>query len=222
MRVALVLLAFMVAACGPTGGALSAPASGPPGPPTTRLAARAVDFSLVNGTGVQLNAGWNPVGLQCQQVTQLATNPLIPGMATWNGRTYTIRPFTEADLNAEQRGRRGLWIFALAATSTSWAGSNDGLGNFVNLGRGWNFVSFTTSAPFSGKVLAATRDGSSVPLSSVVLPQFQQVNADNTCTQIDVTEGGTIQPGRPYWVFAGASCTMKWSPVSKTSENGHG
>lgn len=216
IRLGVLTLALLTAACGNNSGTgLNAPSSGPPGPPTGKLAALkdagdASTSSVVNGTTIFLNPGWNAVGLQCQQVTELNSNPLIPGMAIWDGSTYVIRNFSIADINAEQKARRGFWVFAIVATSATYSGVDDGLGNFVNLGPGWNYVNFTTSVPFPGAGFSVTRDGASVPLNSVVLPQFTQVNADNSYTQVDVNAGGTIQPGRPYWVYAGAAVRLTW------------
>jgi len=216
IRLCLLLLALLTAACGNNSGtAVNTPSSGPPGPPTGKLTASkdaggATTSSIVNGVNLPLNAGWNGVGLQCQQVTQLNTNPLVPGMAVWDGSTYVIRNFSVTDINAEQKARRGFWVFAIAPTLVTYSGIDDGLGNFVNLGAGWNYVNFTTSVPFPGAGFSVTKDGSSVPLNSVVLPQFSQVNSDNTYTQVDVNGGGTIQPGRPYWVFAATAVRLEW------------
>jgi len=159
---------------------------------------------------VTLQNGWNSVALQCQQVTALATTGPVTGFATLVNQDYETRPFTREALNENSGGRRGLWVFADGPASFSYSGTDDGRGHFVDLTSGWNLVSFTTSTDLPGSSLSG-------PLGTVILPAFQQVNADNTYTIVDVQAGGTLRAGRAYWVFANSAARLTVAGTTPTA-----
>jgi hypothetical protein len=43
-----------------------------------------------------------------------------------------------------------------------------------------------------------------------VLPQFQEIQPDNSLQPVDVTAGGTPAPGRAVWVFAARVCELRY------------
>ncbi len=157
--------------------------------------------STVDNVTVTLQNGWNSVALQCQRVTSLSSTGPVTGFAFLVNQQYETRSFTLEELNAGAAGGRGLWVFASGPASFSYAGTDDGPSNFVDLTSGWNLVSFTTAIDLPGSSLGG-------PLGTVVLPTFQQVNADNTYSIIDVQAGGTLRAGRAYWVFANSAARL--------------
>lgn len=205
----------LVAGCGQA----SSPASVPPGV-TPSLSARSGDghesarelaASDVAGVTVPLNAGWNALGFQAQELTTLSSNPSVPGFARWTGSGYAAGNLTAGELNAAGGGRTGFFLFATANTSITYSG-RDVEGNFLDLaGGGYQLVSFATPIDIPGSSLTAARGGQTVPLSSAVLPQFQEVGTDNALTSVDVTAGGVLKAGRAYWVFAQSPVRLSWS-----------
>lgn len=191
---AFVLFAWVSMGCSGVGQL----AAGSP-PPTT--ASRLTAASTVDNVTVLLQAGWNSVGLQSQRLTGLTSTGPITGFAFLENQGYETRPFTLEELNAGAGGRRGLWVLANGPASFSYSGTDDGPSYFVDLTAGWNLVSFTTANDLPGSSLGG-------PLGTVVLPTFQQVNADNTYTIIDVRAGGTLRAGRAYWVFANSAARL--------------
>ena len=158
-----------------------------------------------------LHAGWNALGFQAQELTALSSNPAVPGFARWTGSAYASGNFTAGELNAAGGGRTGFFLFATGNTSFTYSG-RDVEGSFLDLTGGrYQLVSFATSTNIPGSSLTATRGGETVPLSSVVLPQFQELGTDNTLTPVDVTAGGVLQAGRAYWVFAQSPVRLSWS-----------
>jgi hypothetical protein len=159
---------------------------------------------------VSLNAGWNAVGLQRQRLTSISA-PSVAGMAFYDGSAYQTRSATADAINGEGDGtRRGIWLFATAATSVVYGGATDGFGNFVNLKSGYNFVCFNSSTNVAGSALQATQSGQTVPLNSVVLPQFTEIQANNTYQTVDVQTGGQLKPGRAYFIFATGNVRLTW------------
>ncbi len=148
---------------------------------------------------VSLNPGWNGVALQCTQVTSLSAPNEVAGLAAWNGSVYDFKNFTQQELN-NIGGRKAIWVFATGATAFTYSGTDES--TTVNLSTGWNMVSFARTNTIPGSSVAASVSGQPVNLGSQVLPAFQQINANNTYSGVDVTAGGTLQPGRPYWIFA--------------------
>jgi len=148
---------------------------------------------------VPLNPGWNGVALQCTQVTSLSAAPEVAGLAVYNGSTYDFKNFTQQELN-NVGGRKAIWVFATGNTAFTYSGTDES--TTLNLATGWNMVSFARTSTIPGSSIGASVNGQPVNLGSQVLPAFQQINANNTYTGVDVTAGGTLQPGRPYWVFA--------------------
>jgi len=157
---------------------------------------------VVNNVNVSLGSGWNGVGFQCQRLTALSSNAQISGQASWNGSSYATGNFELSALNSAGL-RNGFWVFAQNATSFTYSGNDDGLGNFVLLDKaGYNLVSFCTSGDLPGSSITATQNGASVPLGSVVLPQFFEIGPDNQYVTVDVQTGGVVKPGKAYWIFA--------------------
>jgi len=166
----------------------------------------AAPASSVNGVTVNLNAGWNGVGFQATQLTELTANVNIAGLASFANGTYQIGNYALSDVNAGAGGRRGFWVFATGPTSFNYSGN--GGPDFVDLVNGYNLVSFCTSSDIPGVNLTATVNGSPVALGSVVLPTFFEIGANNAYTPVDVTAGGTLKPGRAYWVFASSNVRL--------------
>lgn len=218
----MLLVLPLAAGCGSTGGSADSaitPTSSAPAPPTgapvgTRAIASKQDPSVeavVNNVQVTLNPGWNAVGLQAQQVTSLTPGAGIAGLATFNGTGYTTGNFDAATINqAPDRARRGFWVFNNGAgqTSFTYSGNDDGQGNFVNLVQGYNLVSFCTATDIPGNQITASVNGTTVPLGSVVLPQFTEIQANNQYVTVDVQAGGSVKPNRAYWVFANGSVRL--------------
>lgn len=162
---------------------------------------------------VTLNAGWNGVAFQSQSVTSL-TSTGIAGMAFFDGTTYQTRNFDQASVNnaADGGARRGFWVFGTApGAQFTYSATDDGQGNRVSLKPGYNLVSFCTNVPVAGSSLVARQNGNIVPLGSVVLPQFTEIGTNNAYTQVDVTAGGSVQPGRAYWIFSTANVELSWA-----------
>lgn len=154
--------------------------------------------SPVTEVAVNLQAGWNAVGLQAEQVAALSANPAVAGIIRWNGPAG----YTSGNLSGVNSGG---WVFATNATSFTYSAS-DPEPTHVDLPfNGYNLVGFGTSVDVPGSALTATQNGRSVPLSSVVLTQFTEIGANNQCTPVDVLAGGILKPGRAYWVVANTS-----------------
>jgi len=214
----------LAAGCGSTGGGTAdsaiTPTGAAPAPPTgapvnTRAIATKADpsvESVVNNVNVTLNPGWNAVGFQAQQLTALTPGAGIAGLASFNGTGYTTSNFDTATINAApERARRGFWVFNNGATNTSftYSGNDDGQGNYVNLVQGYNLVSFCTNVDISGPQITASVNGTTVPLGSVVLPQFTEIQPNNTYVTVDVqAPGSTVKPGRAYWIFANGNVRL--------------
>lgn len=204
-----------LALTGCAGGGLeaaSAPPGPPPAPPSGSFAARAAAKlePVAGSVTLSLNQGWNAVAFGAQQITSLIAPPEAAGIAFWDGSVYQLRNLTTATLAEGDGTRRGLWIFATAGCTVSYAGQNEAQGNFVNLKNGWNLVAFPGDAPVPGNRLTATQNGQSVPLGTVVLPQFSEIQPNNSYVQVNVTAGDELKPGRPYWVFALGAVRLSW------------
>lgn len=176
----------------------------------------------VTGVQVPLNAGWNAVGFQAQRLTSVSA-PQVAGTADWNGSTYVVGALTAEGVN----GRRGYWVFANAATTLTYSGTDDGLGRFVDLTiNGYQLVSFATSVDLPLTSVTATQNGQSVALASVVGAIFE-IGPTNQYTAVNLANG-LLRPGRAYWVFAntangtvrlnlGSAPTPSPSPASVSS-----
>lgn len=153
---------------------------------------------------VPLNTGWNAVAMQRELLTTLNGNSSIAGMAFLTNGTYQTRSFTLDDFNGGADGtRRGFFIFATGATEFSYTGRDDSQGSYANLRNGWNLCGFVTAADFPASKLAARQGNTTVPLNSVVLTQFQEIQPDNTYRTVDVgAPGAMIKAGRAYFVFS--------------------
>ncbi len=209
MKLVLLLLVLSLVGCGapPTAGP---PPAAPAGAPSGTLArdGRSGPSATVNGLPVVLNAGWNPVGFQAQRLTGLAGTGQVAGVASWTSSGYATG---NLDLPSLQ-GRLGYWIFAREATTFTYSGADDGQGAYVDLPlNGYNLVSFCTNLEIPTAALVARRNGEVVPLNTVVLPQFFELQTNNTYATVDVQAGaGTLKPGRPYWIFANAPVRLSW------------
>ncbi len=135
---------------------------------------------------VPLQPGWNAIGWRVQRVTTLEDNPQIAGMATWNGTSYTVEGFTAAALNAGEGGRRGVYVYARAATSFRYTGEDDGRGRYLDLRAGWNLVS------------SAARSELPVPPPAVDAATGQAITA--------------LQPDRAAWVFSTEARRLSLEP----------
>lgn len=208
-RQLLLLGALLLTACARTPDA----AGQPPGPPAAPAATFKSEDArtpsvLVGNVSVPLTAGWNAVGLQGERLVTLAGTVSVAGMAWFNGSGYVTQSLSVDNVD----GRRGLWIFASTATSFTYSAEASATPQ-LSLTPGWNLVSFMNREPQPGSSLIATQNGRTVPLGSVLLPTFTQLNNDNRYATVDVTQGGVLQPGRPYWVFAQSAVTLSWMPA---------
>lgn len=149
---------------------------------------------------VNLNAGWNAVGFKAPQLTSLTANSAVLGAAWWNGTAYSVGAFAKDELNAAGI-RRGFWVLCSAATSFSYTGESSDV--YVDLNQnGYQLVTFCTEEDVPGSLLKATRNGQELPLGSTMLTTFFEVGPDNQYTAVDVSTGGVLKGGRPYWVYA--------------------
>ena len=74
---------------------------------------------------------------------------------------------------------------------------DDGTGNYVDLTlNGYQMVGFASSTDIPGASVTASQSGQSVALSSVVLPQFQEVGPKGQNTPVDVQSGGVLRKSR--------------------------
>lgn len=170
---------------------------------------RAVTQAANGPFNVSLNAGWNGVGLQCYTLTSLSGGSGIAGMATWDGTNYRTASFTTSDVNAGEGTRRGFWVYATAATTFTYSGtSSDGAS--VSLRAGWNLISCPTSGEsLPGSALTCRRGGVTVPLGSVLLPQFYEVGPGGYSI-VDIGASGLVRPGKAYWVYALDAVTVSY------------
>lgn len=174
------------------------------------VSARSEIASTVANVTVPLAAGWNGVGFRSQQVALVNPPAAITGMAFFDGTAYQTRNFTSADVNLAGGGRRGFWVLANQATSFTYSGTDTGA-NFVDLTPGYNLVSFATDQDIPGSSVTASQNGQAVPLSSVVLPIFSEIQPPATYVSVDVTTG-TLRAGRAYWVFANQAVRLNLPP----------
>lgn len=234
-----ILLLLVLAGCGSggsaTGTVVSATGGGagepgivpggpPPAPPSGRSVANpnpgrtvAKEQSQAFSTTVNLAAGWNPVAFESAQLTALSANPLIPGLAWYDGNIYQFAEFTQEDINSAAGGRRGFYAFATAPTSFSYAGPPDTQGA-VSLHNGWNLVSFTNSDPIAGANLTTRSAGQPVPIQSVLFRSFYELQPNGSHVVINTANGGVLTGGRPYWVYAlGNNVSLHWAAPAPSS-----
>ena len=156
---------------------------------------------------VPLNPGWNAVGIEGSPVSLLNAPSQVNGMAWLEGTSYHTGPLT-----ASQAGlRRGFWVFANAATAFSYTAS-DTVASSLTLQPGWNLVAFPATRPVPGANLQCRipGEGGPVALDQVLLPSFVEIQPDNRYVDVDVSTGGSLRPGRAYWVYALFAVTMSY------------
>jgi len=188
-------------------------ASVDPAAPTTQTPAVVSRVTAQATQTVNLSAGWNAVSFQGMPLQQLSAPPAVAGFVFWDGTSYQLNSLTLANANAGDGANRGFWVFATAATSMTYT-ATDVSGTSFNLRAGWNLVGFPARQLTSGASIVTRRDGAAVPIESVLLPGFYQLNPDGTTSLVEMNRGGTITPGRPYWVFASAPVNISWGVVS--------
>lgn len=171
--------------------------------------------ALVVGPTQNLNLlpGWNPVGLSCQQVATLNA-PQAVGIAVFNGTGYALGNCDVNSLNEGDGGRRGLWVFASAAGTFTYAGGDDERGNFLNLRTGWNMVSCASLQAVAANGWTATADGQTVPLNSVLLPNAFEMTPGVQPVPVNLLAGGQLRPGCVYWVFSSRAIRLSWAGTS--------
>lgn len=218
----LMLLGGVLAGCsaGDSGLGLAAPGGPPPGPPSAARAFPKPDRTHeknqagILDLSIELVPGWNPVGFKMPQLSSLADNALVPGVAYYDGTTYQLESLSLAALNSGAGARRGFWIFATSSTTLSYSGDPDTT-SAVSLHNGWNLISFTRADSMSGSSLVAQVAGQTVPLRTVVFKTFYELQPDGSTIPVDVSTGGTLQGGRAYWVYAvGNAVSLQWDPAS--------
>lgn len=109
--------------------------------------------------------------------------------------------------------RRGFWVFANAPTTIGYS-ATDPTAVETELHSGWNLVAFPAPSPVAGSSLVTRSNGSVVPLGSVLLPQFTEIQPDRSYRPVDVSAGGSLTPGRAYWVFAASPVTLSYGASS--------
>lgn len=168
--------------------------------------------SPATGTvSVSLNNGWNGVGFERQQITTLNTTSSIVGLATFDGAAYQVASFTANDINNTGDGtRRGFYVFTTGATSFNYAGGTDGKGNFANLKAGFNLVAFPTGTTIPGSQLKTFVNNAEVPLTTVLLPTFFEIQPNLSYTSVDVSSTGTLKPGKAYFVFSQGAVQIRY------------
>jgi len=154
------------------------------------------------GLTLSLRTGWNPVGFRVASVTTIAPNSAVAGVATFNGASYDLASLSPAAVNPTTRG---YFVFAQAPTSVGYSGSVAGSSGSLLLASGWNLVAFPVPSSLAGSALRTTRAGASVPLTSVLLPQFYENRSDGSQVVVDVSAGGVLAGAAAYWVFSGQS-----------------
>lgn len=105
---------------------------------------------------------------------------------------------------------RGCYVYSTMRQTLTYM-ADDGLRpNQLDLGAGWNLVTFPTPAFVSAGGLAVFERGQPVPLESVLLPTFYENKAEG-CFPVDLAAGTAVTAGRPYWVYAARPCQICWS-----------
>lgn len=205
-----------------TGATTAATRAEPPAPPeappagTFKSISARTDLppanSLVVGPTQTLNllAGWNPVGLSCQQVATLNA-PQAVGIAVFNGTGYALANCDVATLNEGDGGRRGLWVFATAAGPFTYAGGDDERGSFLNLQAGWNMISGASLQNVAASGWTASADGQTVALNSVLLPNALEMTPGIPPVPVNLLAGGQLRPGCAYWVFSSRAVRLSWA-----------
>jgi len=169
-----------------------------------------------SGTVTLPTEGWNAAGFAAETVSTLSAGPGVVGFAYWDGTAYQTRSLTPEELNAGAGTRRGMWIYTTNPASLSYTGTAASSVS-SELRSGWNLLAFPGSAPIPGASLVARANGSVVPLGSVVLPQFSEIQPDRTYRVVDVSAGGTLTPGQAYWVFAASAVTLSYGGTPTAS-----
>jgi len=167
------------------------------------------------GATDNLQPGWNAVGLRGLPVTSIqGTN--IAGFAYWDGTAYQTKSLTLEEVNANGGTRRGLWVFATGTGNITYS-ATDPSAVSLDLKAGWNLVAFPYTRPLQGHDFVARISPTTiVPLGQVLLPQFNEIQPDRTYRQVDVTTGGSVQPGKAYWVFASQSVALSYGSSTPT------
>lgn len=201
------LVGFAAAGCG--SGTAGSESAGSP------LRSKEVANAAFTGVTDVLQPGWNAVGLRGLPVTSLSgTN--IAGFAYWDGTAYQTKSLTVEEVNANGGTRRGLWVFATGTGNITYS-ATDPTAVSLDLKAGWNLVAFPNTTPLQGHdFVARTSPTTIVPLGQVLLPQFNEIQPDRTYRQVDVTTGGSVQPGKAYWVFASQSVALSYGGSTPT------
>ncbi len=200
-------LFVLAAGCGTSGESASA---GPRG-----VSAKSDATASFSGATDILQPGWNAIGLRGLPVTAIqGTN--IAGFAYWDGTAYQTKSLTLEEVNANGGTRRGLWVFATGTGNITYS-ATDPSAVSLDLRAGWNLVAFPNTTPLQGpNFIARTGPNTTVPLGQVLLPQFNEIQPDRTYRQVDVTAGGSVLPGKAYWVFASQSVALSYGGSTPT------
>lgn len=146
--------------------------------------------------------GYNAVAFQHLTITAVNSSAAIAGVAFWDGTTYQTRNLTAQDINAAGT-LRGFWVFANSPSSFTYSGNDDSGNRTATLTAGWNMLGFPSATDVPASTLAVRRNGTTVPLSSVLLTLFQEIGPTNAYTPVDVTAANAVlKAGRPYWAFS--------------------
>jgi len=187
----LALLAFLVVGCGSSPQEFQPAGGGAAVPPMARV----LEPTIHDGVTIPLNRGWNAVGLQGALVTSLEATTSVAGLAFFEGTGYGTRPVNADSVNEGSGTRRGFWIYCTDSGRITY--NSTGLVTTLDLKAGWNLAAFP-----SGVQDLVRPDN--------VLPQFTEIQPDNTYRTLDVSAGARPQPGRAYWIFAAADTRLTW------------
>lgn len=193
----LILAAALLTGCGSVPNDSAAASDAPP------LLGREA-LVAAQATQVTLSPGWNPLAFTARRLTGVSA-PGVAGLAFYRSGAYqTVAPSDSLD------PYRGYFAFAQSAGTLSYSSAETGTEpREVNLEAGWNLVGFPEAGALTLSQLQALRSGQEVPLTSVVLTPFY----DASSRPVDTT----LQPGQPYWIFANAPVTLRWSGSSGLS-----
>lgn len=154
---------------------------------------------------ITLTPGWNAVGFQYARLTTLDVPSQVAGAVFYDGAAYRPVELTLTGLNSGDGLRRGLWVYANAAATLTYDGTDEGA-HQLPLRPGWNLVSVPVSAPLAVPQLMALLNGQNVPLGNVLLTRFYE----NGSIPVDPLAGGQVRPGRTYWIYANSPVSLGW------------
>lgn len=158
--------------------------------------------ALAQPIQVNLRAGWNPVGLQRQRLTEVQVSPGVVSLAVFDGSAYHLALPDLSSFNGGEGGQRGLWVYCTGPATLGYAGLPAGPG--VDLRAGWNLVSL----------------GSSEAPGQISGPSVAAFEIDPASNESHPVESAQLKPGGCYWLFAPQAGRLSWGPRPLASPGG--